>query len=520
MKRNALAWAAIVLSTAALISSNGFTRPAPAALQISPEGQKQARALSDAFNAVAEFVKPSVVQISVQKKMQRNVRINPFNGAPGNPHENLDPKELEDMLRKFFGPNGPRFEKEQFGGVAEGTGSGFVYDEKGHIVTNNHVVEGADKITVTFFDGEEATAKVVGTDPKSDVAVIKVDLTSYRPLPKGNSSKARVGDWVLAVGSPFGFDQTVTSGIISALGRNDARILGNDTYEDFIQTDAAINPGNSGGPLVDLDGRVIGMNAAIATATRSSAGVGFAIPIDMAGNIADKLIKDGKVTRALLGISLQPLNPATAKQFGLDAKQKGILVSDVIEGSPADKAGIQKGDIVTAFDGQPALSGAAFRNRVSTSEIGHEYSLTYLRDGKEQVAKVSLASAETVMARSEPRGRAARPEAEAKPRQDRVELSDFGLDVQELTPALAKEFGYPEGTKGVLVSDVKDGSSADANGLVKGMVITEVRKAGKKSVVSTPLQFQELAGKADELTVYAQTPQGNGRFFTLAKPSK
>jgi len=524
MKRNALAWAAIVLSTAALVSSRGVTRAVPAAPQISPEGQKQARALGEAFNAVAEFVKPSVVQISIERKIKPTLRT-PFNRAPrgdnANPHPEMDPKALEDMLRQFFGPNGPRFEKEQFGGVAEGTGSGFVYDEKGHILTNNHVVEGADKIVVQFWDGEEATAKVVGTDPKSDVAVIQVEKTNYRPLQKGKSSKARVGDWVLAIGSPFGFEQTVTSGIISAVGRNNNHILDprGDSYEDFLQTDAAINPGNSGGPLVDLDGKVIGINAAIATSTRSSAGIGFAIPIDMAGNLADRLIKDGKVTRAQIGIRLQPMTPADARGLGLDPKTKGIIVAEVVPGSPAEKAGLKQGDVVTGFDGNPAVNVPAFRNLVSTSEIGKEFALTYLREGKEETAKVVLVPAESLASRTG-LSRPGREEQQDKPAAPKVEVGGFGLEVQELTSALSKEFGFAADAKGVVISDVKEGSSADANGLKPGMLITKAIKDKKVTSLGSPKQFQELAGKSDELTVYAQTPEGDGRFFTLSKNTK
>jgi len=527
MKRNALAWAAIVLSTAALVSSRGVTRAVPAAPQISPEGQKQARALGEAFNAVAEFVKPSVVQIGVERRVKPGVRT-PLNRAPrdnANPHQEMDPKELEDMLRQFFGPRG-RLEKEQFGGVAEGTGSGFVYDDKGHILTNNHVVDGADKIVVQFWDGEEATAKVVGTDPRSDVAVIQVEKTNYRPLLRGKSGKARVGDWVLAIGSPFGFDQTVTSGIISAVGRNDHHILGpansdptKQNYEDFLQTDAAINPGNSGGPLVDLDGKVIGINAAIATSTRSNAGIGFAIAIDMAGNLADQIIKDGKVTRAQIGIRLQPMSPADARGFGLDPKTKGIIVADVVSGSPAEKAGLKKGDVVTGFDGNPAVNVPSFRNQVSTSEIGKKFALTYLREGREETAKVVLVPAETLAARI---GRPERPDRgeQDKPAENKVELGGFGLEVQELTPALTKEFGFAADAKGVVISDVKDGSSADANGLKAGMLITKAIKDKKVLPLGSPKQFQDLAVKTDELTIYAQTPEGDGRFFTLSKNSK
>ena len=519
MKRNALAWAAIVISTAALVSSRGVTKAVPAALQISPEGQKQARALGDAFNAVAEYVKPSVVQISVQRKVKGGALRIPFNGAPGDPHQNFGPKELEDALKRFFGPEG-KFEKEQFGGLAEGTGSGFVYDDKGHIVTNNHVVQDAEKIVVEFYDGEQVEAKVVGTDPKADVAVIKVPSTTYRPLPKGKSGNVKVGDWVLAIGSPFGFDQTVTSGIISALGRNDAHILDprGDSYEDFIQTDAAINPGNSGGPLVDLDGKVIGINAAIATATRSSAGIGFAIPIDMAAQLADRLIKDGKITRAMIGISLDPLTPAMAKNFGLDPKTKGVVVGGVVPGTPGAKAGLQVGDVITGFNGNAAKNVNSFRNLVSTSEIGKEFALTYVREGQEKTANITLVPFEATKLSRVDRARPDRDE-EAKPEPAKAELNDFGLDVQELTPELAKQFGFAGEIKGVVISNVKDGSSADANGLEPGMVVTKVFKDKKITALTSPKQFQELAGQVNELTIYAQNAQGIGHFFTLVKPS-
>jgi len=250
MKRNAVAWVALVVSAAALVSSRGVTRQLPAAPKVPAESQKAAHALSEAFGAVAEFVKPSVVQISVERKgggaPALRGRRSPFPGLPGpNGPQNLDPKELEEMLRRFFGP-GVRPEREQFGRQSEGIGSGFVYDDRGHILTNNHVVENAGKITVTFYDGVEVTAKVVGTDPQTDVAVIKVDKTDYRPLSQGLSGKLKVGELVMAIGSPYHLEQSVTTGIISATDRNS---VGINDYESFIQTDAAINPGNSGGPL-------------------------------------------------------------------------------------------------------------------------------------------------------------------------------------------------------------------------------------------------------------------------------
>jgi serine protease Do len=515
MKRNALAWAAIVISTAALVSSRGVTKAVPASPQIAPEGQKEARAVSNAFVAVAEFVKPSVVQISVQKKVKNGAVRIPF-GGPGDPHQGMTPKDLQELFKNFTNPEG-RFEKQQFGGVAEGTGSGFVYDDKGHIVTNNHVVEGADKIVVQFYDGEEMEAKIVGTDPKADVAVIKVETTAYHPLPKGKSGNIKVGEMVLAIGSPFGFDQTVTSGIISAIGRNDAQILGNDTYEDLLQTDAAINPGNSGGPLVDLDGKVIGINAAIATSSRSSAGVGFAIPIDMAANLADRLIKDGKVTRAMIGLELQPLTPVLAKELGLDPKTKGVLVRNALPGSPGDKAGLQSGDVITGFDGGAARNVQAFRNLVSTSEIGKEFSLTYLRDGHEKVAKVTLVPFQARTMKADRN----RPETEEETRVEpkATEIKGFGLEVQDLTPELAKQFGFAGAVKGVLISNVQEESPAEANGLKAGMIVTKVIKDTKVTAVTSARQFVEAASNANELAIYAQNAQGQGQFFSLVKPS-
>jgi serine protease Do len=521
MKRNVVAWAALIVSTAALFSSQFVMRTAPAAPQFVGDSQKTARALSDAVVGVADFVKPSVVQISVSRKA--TVRGgNPFGGNPrnGNPHNNIDPKDLEDMLKKFFGPEGPNFEKEQFG-AAKGTGSGFIYDDRGHILTNNHVVAGSDKIVVTFHDGEEAIAKIVGTDPKTDVAVIKIDTMAYHPLPKGQSSKLKVGELVLAVGSPFGFDQTVTTGIVSALGRSSAGILETpQAYEDFVQTDAAINPGNSGGPLVDMDGRVIGINSAIATSSRSSSGVGFAIPIDLASNIADRLIKDGKVKRAAIGVALQQLTPALARQFGFDSKTKGVLVGEVFDNTPASKAGLKKGDVLTKFDDVVANNVAAFRQFVATSDVARTHTLTYVRDGQTKTAEITLGEAEKVLAAAEERFA---PKVEPKKVEEtakKVDLSDFGIEVQELTPELGKALGYKKDVKGLLISKVKEDSPAEAAGLTKGLLITSVVKDKVNHSVESAKQFQDLTSKSDELTFYVQTPDDGGKFVPLAKPKK
>jgi serine protease Do len=526
MRRNVVPWAALVVSTAALVSSSGLLRTAPAAPQITAESQKTARSLSDAFVAVSEYVKPSVVQISVQKKVaavagmdelgRLRKKLDP--NAEGDADLN-NPKELDDLLRKMFpdAPQQPRRDPRY--GLQQGTGSGFLYDDRGHILTNNHVVSGADRIIVTFHDGEEMPAKIVGTDPKTDVAVIKVDTTSYRPIQKGKSSKIQVGEMVLAVGSPFGFEQTVTTGIISALDRSETHILGDGSFEDFIQTDAAINPGNSGGPLVDMDGRVIGINSAIATSqSRSGSGVGFAIPIDMASNIADRLIKDGKVNRVALGIALEPLTRAMARSFGVDSKTKGIVVGQVFPDSPAAKTGLKRGDIILKFDDTPASNVTAFRNFVATSDVEHQHTLTYIRDGATKTAQVTLGAADTVLVRT-----AMRPRAPAERSQEKApkgELNAFGIQLQELTPDLAEELGYKKDTQGLLIVEVKPESPAAVAGLKKGLLITTVVKDKKVRSVETPGQFQALAENADELTIYVQLPQGSGKFITISKAGK
>ncbi|MBV8077370.1 MAG: trypsin-like peptidase domain-containing protein [Planctomycetaceae bacterium] len=520
MKRNAVAWTSLVVSVAALVGSRGLSRPIPAAPSVPAESQKVARALSEAFEAVADFVKPSVVQISVQRKAGSGLRIipgpggrrMPFPGPDGSPLNPKDFKDFEEMLRRFLDPDF-KHEKEQFGGghLAEGTGSGFVYDDQGHILTNNHVVDGAGKITVTFHDGIEASATVVGTDKDTDVAVIKVDNTSYRPLPRGSSGKLRVGDLVMAVGSPFGLSQTVTTGIISATERNDVQI---NSYESFLQTDAAINPGNSGGPLVSMDGRVVGINSAIVTGSRGNDGVGFAIPIDMAANVADKLIKDGKVSRARIGIALGPLTPAMAKQLGIDPKTKGVLCNEVLPGGPAEKAGLKAGDVITSFNGQPVVNIPAFRLNVAASDVGRSYTLTYLRNGEEHTTSIVPAPSDKVVFEQEKESSA---EPEARSETAKTSISDFGLEVQPLTSELARSLGMSTDLQGLLISSVKEGSPAEAAGLEEGQVITKVVTDRKIQPVKTVKEFQDLAGKTDELAVYVQSTKGPSRFVTLSK---
>ena len=515
MKRNAVAWAALIVSAAALLSSLSSRRPLTATPQVTPESQKVASGLTDAFERVAEYVKPSVVQIEVERKggglNLRNPRRLPLPGGPNGP-QGMEPKDFEEMLKRFFGPN-VHPDKEQFSGPrAQGTGSGFVYDDKGHILTNNHVVENAAKITVMFHDGTEAPAKVVGTDPRSDVAVIKVENTSYPPLHRGQSGKLKVGEMVMAVGSPYGLDQSVTSGIISATDRNH---VGINEFESFLQTDAAINPGNSGGPLVNMLGQVVGINSAIVTGSRGNDGVGFAIPIDMASTVADSLIKFGKVQRSRVGIALEPLTPVFAKQVGLDPNLKGVVVGDIVPNSPAAKAGLKPGDVITGFNGGPVVSVPNFRLTVSSREAGKHFALKYWREGKEHETTIVPAPYEQVTFAQE---KATQEEkSKVAPKAEKADISGFGLEVQPVTPQLAAQFGYAKDVKGLLISDVKPNSPAEAAELEPGQLITRVVKDRAVQTLSSVKDFEALASKADELALYVESKDRPGRFVTLSK---
>jgi serine protease Do len=362
----------------------------------------------------------------------------PFGGGPGDPFE---------QFRHFFGQIPHNFKEH-------GIGSGVIVSPDGYILTNNHVAGNADQIQVTLMDKREFTAKVIGKDPKTDLALIKID--TKQPLPYaslGDSSQAEVGDWVIAIGSPFNFNLTVTSGIISAKGR----ALGGN-YDDFIQTDASINPGNSGGPLFNTAGKVIGINTAIYSSTGSNAGIGFAIPIDLAKSVMEQLKEHGHVVRGWLGVEIQEVTPALAKSFGLSTPN-GALVAGVDATGPAAKAGIQRGDIIVKFDGNVVHDEHELPEMVAQTALGRTVPVEVIRDGKhitvdakiEQLKDAQVASAE---GGGEPG-------------------SNWGLTVQDLTPEISQQLGIPN-SKGVVVRQVKQDSPAADAGLQPGDVILEV----------------------------------------------
>jgi serine protease Do len=331
--------------------------------------------LKTAITEVAERNIPAVVHIEVT---QRQEVANPFL-----------PFENDPFFHYFF--ENPKMQKK-FRRELKGLGTGMIMDPEGHILTNNHVVGGASKIQVLLADGEQYSAKLVGADPKTDLAVIKIEAKKSLPhVIFGDSDKLKVGEWVVAIGHPRGLDQTVTQGIISAKHRQG--ITDPSSYQDFLQTDAAINPGNSGGPLLNLEGDVIGVNAAIASQSGGFEGIGFAIPSNMALHVAQQLIANGKVQRGWLGVSIQELTPELAKSFGLD-RPKGALVADVVKGGPADKAGLQRGDVVMAFRGKDVRNASEFRNAVANTPVGQEVPVTVLRKGQSQTLTVKIGNME------------------------------------------------------------------------------------------------------------------------------
>jgi serine protease Do len=385
---------------------------------------------------LASELKPAVVNIST-KRVE--------NGWPGRegPLGGTDP--FNEFFRQFFGGQTRR--------LVRSLGSGFVIHVDGFILTNNHVVDEAREIKVTLSDGRELPAKVLGRDSGSDLALLKIDATGLPVIPLGDSSQLRVGEPVMAIGNPFGLEQTVTTGIVSATGR----VIGEGPYDDFIQTDASINPGNSGGPLINARGQAIGINAAIFTQSGGSVGIGFAIPVNLAKPVITQLAASGRVARGYLGVAVQKVTPDLAKSFDLP-EPHGALVASVVDNSPAMKAGLKAGDVITQYGGRAVDRADQLPRMVAETPAGREVPLTVLRRGKSLALTariVELAEADTLRSA------------------DTGDARSLGLAVQSLTPTLAQELGVPD-RRGVLVRGVEDGGSAASAGIRPGDVIAEI----------------------------------------------
>jgi serine protease Do len=433
-----------------------------AAADTKAEAQQAIREASRLFTDVAKEVTPSVVTISSSKVFrpsatQRRYQPREDEPMPDNPF---------DFFHRFFDEGGPG-EGREF--RQQGLGSGVIVSRDGYIITNNHVVAEADEIQVGFEDGRHVPAKLIGTDPKTDIAVVQVaekDLPAGTGIATlGDSDHLEVGEWVLAIGSPFSenLSHSVTAGIVSAVGRS---YVGLTDYEDYIQTDAAINPGNSGGALVDMDGNVVGINTAIATRSGGSQGVGFAIPINMARNIMESLVRDGKVVRGWLGVLIQNVTDEIAEARKLKVNE-GVIVGDITKASPAEKAGLERGDVITAIDGTAIRNTAQLRNMVARTRPGTRVDLTIIRDGRTKQVALTLGEL---------------PEEGVEPAAA-VEKSveELGIEVTAITPELAERYEL-EREKGAVVTGVESGSLADRYDIREGDVVLEVNSESISSI--------------------------------------
>ncbi|MCA3509911.1 MAG: DegQ family serine endoprotease [Rhodobacter sp.] len=427
------------------------------ALAVTPAIEAAALGAPDTFADLATQISPSVVNITTSSVVSASIEDGPM-VPPGSP--------FEEFFRDFQNRNGQGDNAQPR--RSEALGSGFVISEDGYIVTNNHVIEGADEIKIEFYSGETLDAKLVGTDPKTDIALLKVE--SDEPLPFvqfGDSDLMRVGDWVMAMGNPLGQGFSVSAGIVSA--RNRAL---SGSYDDFIQTDAAINRGNSGGPLFNMDGEVIGVNTAILSPNGGSIGIGFSMASNVVSKVTDQLREFGETRRGWLGVRIQDVTPDVAEAMGL-ADARGALVTDVPEG-PAREAGMQAGDVITKFDGVEVADTRELVRKVADTEVGKATEVIVLRDGKTETLTITLGRREEAEAE-------AMPAAAAPPAEPQVQ-DLLGLTVATLTPEAAESMGLPSGSEGLVVMAVDAASEAYAKGLREGDLITE---AGQRKVETT-----------------------------------
>lgn len=494
-------WAAVSMLVAAsvgggLVASAVMSKHAPTvpvfvssahAATVEPAGSMLS------FSGVVKRAAPAVVNISTTKvikasDMQQGQRRGRRNQQPQQSPFGDDP-----FFRQFFGDNLP-FNQVPRDRRESSLGSGVVVSPDGYILTNNHVVEGATTVKVTFSDRREFTAKTIGTDPQTDVAVIKVDASSLPVLPL-SGVKPEVGDVALAIGNPFGVGQTVTMGIVGATGRSLGGTI--EQYEDFIQTDAAINPGNSGGALINSRGELIGVNTAILSGSGGNQGIGFAIPVTLARNVMDQLIRSGKVTRGYIGAYLQDVDPNLAKAFKIQ-NNSGVVITKIDANTPAEKAGLKEGDVVTQVNGETVVDVQGLRNRIAAFAPGTAVKMHVVRNGSPMDVNVTLAERPADLeARNSRTGRGGDP---GDGKQSGLE----GVSVDELTPELASQLQLPNGVSGVVVTDVDESSAAADAGLKRGDVIEQVNRQPVKTANAFDREVQKGKGGTTLLLVNRQ----------------
>ncbi|MGD2186325.1 MAG: DegQ family serine endoprotease [Desulfobacterales bacterium] len=413
------------------------------------------------FNQLAEMVSPAVVNIRTVKTIKGGGPV--FRQFQRDPWGRKGP--FKDFFERFFGEDMQKEFKQP------SLGSGFIIDKEGFVVTNNHVIEDADQIKVKLKDEREFNATIVGRDPNTDIALLKIESDENLPTAKlGNSDKLKVGQWVVAIGSPFGLEHTVTAGIVSAKGR----VIGSGPYDDFIQTDASINPGNSGGPLLNLQGEVVGINTAIVA---SGQGIGFAIPVNLAKGIIVALKTEGEVTRGWLGVAIQDLSGDMAEYYEIE-NQEGVFVMDVFEGDPADKAGIKPRDIILEVNGQKIKTSRQLTGMIAGIPVGETAEIKILRDGKEKTVKVEIVKRDEAKLAS--RGR------------PREQAEEFGIRVSNLTPEIAQRLNIDE-TSGVIVIEIQSGSKGEEADIRVGDIIKEINR----HPIETISDYQEILSQVD-----------------------
>ena len=470
---------AVILSTFALLLlfTTGWSKPLWTTLEES-DRKKSIEINSETFSNLAERLKPAVVNISTTQVVKQP----PFSRGRPSPFGGEDP--FRDFWERFFGGQMPR----EF--QTRSLGSGFIINKEGYIVTNNHVVENATEILVTLHNEKDYEAEVIGRDKKTDLALIKIDGEEDLPVvPLGDSDKLQVGEWVMAIGNPFGLAETVTAGIVSAKGR----VIGAGPYDDFIQTDASINPGNSGGPLFNLGGEVVGINTAIIAAGQ---GIGFAIPVNMAKELIPQLKEKGRVVRGWLGVGIQRVSSELAKSFGLE-EPKGALVSQVFKDTPAERAGIKQGDIILEFDGKKIEDFGDLPRVAASTPPGKTVKVEVFRDGKVLTFDVTV--------------------AEMK---EKVEVAEapsekpLGIAVQDITPQIAQGLGLEE-VSGVVVTQVTPGSPAAESGIRRGDVIQEVNRKPVENIEDFGRGIEEAKG---EKSILFLIRRGEGSFYIAVSP--